>query len=168
MPRPNKKLKVGSPAPAVRLRAINGAEVCLWDCLMEGPVLIEFIRGTWCPNARKRLVELAEERGRFRSLWTRILVIVCEDPFTVERYFEGPPSPLTVLMDTDRRTARDYGVHVRFGLDGWNIARPSSFLLDRAGYVRFLFVASIQTETCPVETLLEEINKFERREELNS
>lgn len=155
------KLDSGQATPDFYLEAINGERLHLWDCLVQGPVLIEFLRGTWCPNARKRLQELAEAREQFRQLWTRILVVVCEDPFTVQRYFERVPTPLTVLMDVERQTARDYGVHVRFGLNGWNVARPSSFLIDRAGYLRHIFVSRRQTETCPLSVLQNEIEKFE-------
>lgn len=163
--RSSRKLQTGHAVPDFYLPAINGEMVHLWDCLVEGPVLIEFMRGTWCPNARKRLRELAEARERFRALWTRILVLVCEDPFTVQRFFERQPSPLTVLMDTDRTAARDYGVHVRLGLEGWNIARPSSFLVDRAGYLRHIFVSRLQTETCPLDTIDEAIRGFESERE---
>lgn len=161
MTRARNAIQPGSAAPDFQLAAVNGEEVTLWSCLVEGPVLVEFIRGTWCPNARRRLQELADARKRFRELWTRIVVVVCEDPFTVKRYFGRRPCPLTVLMDVDRRAARAYGVHRRFGLDGINVARPSSFLVDRAGFVRFAFVAPLQTETCPVETLCAEITRFE-------
>ena len=92
-------------------------------------------------------------------------MLVCEDPFTVQRFFERQPSPLTVLMDTDRTAARDYGVHVRLGLEGWNIARPSSFLVDRAGYLRHIFVSRLQTETCPLDTIDEAIRGFESERE---
>ena len=161
VPRPSKKLQNGQAAPDFYLQAVNGEMIHLWNCLVEGPALVEFIRGTWCPNARQRLRELAAARDQFRALWTRVLVLVCEDPFTVQRYFERQPSPLTVLMDTERSAAKDYGVHVRLGLEGWNVARPASFLIDRAGFLRHIFVSRLQTESCSLETIVAEIDKFE-------
>lgn len=154
-------IRPGCTAPDFELAASNGETVSLRDCIVEGPVLVEFIRGTWCPNARRRLDELAAARMRFRDLWARIVVVVCEDPFTVHRYFVKRPGPLTVLIDETRCVARAYGVHRRFALDHWNFARPSSFLIDRAGYVRHAHVARFQTDACPIETLLEEIVGFE-------
>ncbi|MBI4584924.1 MAG: redoxin domain-containing protein [Planctomycetes bacterium] len=155
------KLRVGSPAPDFELLALNREPVGLWNCLLEGPLVLEFIRGTWCPSARKRLVELAEARMRFRERWARLLVVVCEDPFTVERYFARHPSPLTVLLDPERRVAKAYGVHQRFGLPRGNIARPASFVIDRAGFIRFSFIARLQIEAASVDTLLAELKKIE-------
>jgi peroxiredoxin len=161
MPRRNRFLATGAAAPDFRLRAANDEQVDLWSCLIHGPVCIEFVRGTWCPNARRRLVELAGARGEFRALHARILVVVCEDPFTVKRYLARRPSPLTVLIDQARDVARAYGVHVRFGLDGFNVARPASFVVDRAGFVRLEFVAAMQTETCALERLLATLRDLE-------
>ncbi len=155
------KPQLGSPAPDFELLALNREPVGLWNCLLEGPLVLEFIRGTWCPSARKRLVELAEAKPRFRERWSRLLVVVCEDPFTAERYFARHPSPLTVLLDPERRVAKAYGVHQRFGLPRGNIARPASFVIDRAGFIRFSFIARLQTETAGVDTLLAELKKIQ-------
>ncbi len=158
---PSPPIEPKGTASEFELPAINGEIVALRDCIVEGPVLVEFIRGTWCPNGRRRLDALAAARARFKELWTRILVVVCEDPVTVHRYFSKRPGPLTVLVDENRCVARAYGVHRRFAIDHWNIARPSSFLIDRAGYLRFTYVAKFQTDACPIDTLLAEIHRFE-------
>ncbi|MGH9362360.1 MAG: redoxin domain-containing protein, partial [Thermoanaerobaculia bacterium] len=77
MPLAATKLKPGDPAPDIFLAAANGNEVSLRACVLEGPVLVEFIRGTWCPNGRKRLEELGRARGAFRDAGARVLVVVC-------------------------------------------------------------------------------------------
>jgi peroxiredoxin len=161
MPLARTKLKAGDPAPDIFLPAANGQEISLRACVLEGPVLVEFIRGTWCPEGRKRLKELAAARGGFREERARILVVVCEDPRTVERYLAAHPSPLTVLLDQKRLVARAYGVHQRFGLAALNIARPASFLIDRAGFIRRVFVAKLPIETAPVEEILTALRGFE-------
>lgn len=161
MPLPATKLKEGDPAPDIFLRAANGQEVSLRACILEGPVLVEFIRGTWCPDSRRRLAELAGARGAFRDERTRVLVVVCEDPATVQRYLAAHPTPLTVLLDADRRVARSFGVYQRFGLGAWNIARPASFLIDRAGFIRLVFVAKLPIEAAPLQEILAAIRRFD-------
>ena len=161
MPLSETKLKEGDAAPDIFLPATNGVEVSLRACIIEGPVLVEFIRGTWCPNGRKRLDALAGARAAFREEHARVLVVVCEDPFSVERYFAAHPSPLTVLIDRERRVARAYGAYQRFGLGSWNIARPASFVIDRAGFIRRVFVAKLPIEAAPVAELLAAIHGVE-------
>lgn len=162
MPQASTKLRPGDPAPDLFLTAINGVEVSLRACLLEGPVLIEFIRGTWCPNGRARLGELAAARAAFREAGARVLVVVCEDPGTAARYFAAHPSPLTVLVDSERRVARAFGVYHRFGLGAWNIARPASFLIDRAGFLRTVFVARLPIEAAKVDELLATLRALEK------
>jgi peroxiredoxin len=153
-------LAAGDPAADFELPALNGESVGLRSCLLEGPLYLEFIRGTWCPNARRRLDELERIRERFRSHWTRPLVIACEDPFTARRYFARRPTPLTVLLDSERRVARAYGCYQRFGLNGWNISRPAGFLIDRAGFIRWSFLARIQTESPDLEAVFSTLERL--------
>jgi peroxiredoxin len=41
-------LQAGQPAPLFRLKAADGTgEVALEDLLRKGPVILEFLRGTW-------------------------------------------------------------------------------------------------------------------------
>jgi peroxiredoxin len=161
MPLPSSKLKPGDPAPDIFLTAANGLEVSLRACVLEGPVLVEFIRGTWCPNGRKRLEELAAARNSFKQERARVLVVVCEDAGNVRRYLVAHPSPLTLLLDAERHVARAYGVHQRFGLGSWNIARPASFLIDRAGFIRLVFVGKLPIEAAPLEEILAALRGFE-------
>ena len=147
-------LQIGSSAPNFFLNTISGVEVGLTACLLEGPVLIEFIRGTWDPDARRRLQELAGASERFRELGARILVVTCERSGQVAKYLERHPSPLAVLLDEERRVAREYRVLQRFALPVWNIARPSSFVVDRCGFVRFAYAARLSIHTAEIEKIL--------------
>ena len=160
MPLAITKLRPGDPAPDLLLpAAANGQEVSLRECFLEGPVLIEFIRGTWCPEGRERLAELASARGSFRAARTRVLVVICEELEKAQRWLEANPSPLAILIDAGRRTARDYGVLQRTPWS-WNVARPASFVIDRAGFIRKVFVSRLPTERAPVADLLAALAEF--------
>jgi len=50
------------------------------------------------------------------------------------------------LIDEDRAVAKAYGVWHRFGLDAWNTARPSVFVIDAGGIVRAVWVSDRQDE----------------------
>ena len=57
--------------------------------------------------------------------------------------------------------AKAYGVWHRFGLDAWNTARPSVFVIDRAGTVRAVWVSDRQDEFPAGEEVEEELRKIE-------
>lgn len=155
MPRASDRFVPGSPAPHFSLPDLQNRQVGLAECLVTQAVWIEFIRGTWCPTARKRLTELQSALDTCTDLELLPLLIVSEDAGNVQRYFERNPSPLTILLDPRRKLARAYGVYSRLSLDGWNVARASSFIVDRAGFLRHIFISGDQTETCPLEEVLE-------------
>ncbi len=55
-----------------------------------------------------------------------------------------PLPPLPVLADAVRTVVKDYGVYVRANFEPINIARPANFVLDAAGTIRFIHIASVQ------------------------
>ena len=64
----------------------------------------------------------------------------------VRTYIEETGLPFNILVDEKRDVLRAYGVWHKFGLDAWNIARPALFLIDRAGAIRYSFIADRQDE----------------------
>jgi peroxiredoxin len=53
-----------------------------------------------------------------------------------------------------------YGVWHRVGFDAWNIARPSLFLIDCGGIIRYVFVADYQTEFPEHAVIVDELTKL--------
>ena len=64
----------------------------------------------------------------------------------VRTYIEESGLPFNILVDESREVLKAYGVWHRVGLDAWNIARPSVFVLDRTGAVRYSFIGDRQDE----------------------
>jgi peroxiredoxin len=72
--------------------------------------------------------------------------VVAQRSEKVKRYIEDTGLPLDILIDDARDTVKAYGVWHRIGFDAWNIARPSLFIIDPRGIIRYMFVADFQTE----------------------
>ena len=150
----SRPLDVGSTAPGFALETAWGVETTLASLLMEGPLLVEFVRGTWDPGTRQRLKDLTAYHSEFRDRDCRVVVVVCERQETVDAYLAAGPVPFPVLIDGDRNVTRAYGVWQRFSLPKGNIARPSSFLMDRCGYVQYAYVARLQIHAASLEEIL--------------
>ena len=80
----------------------------------------------------------------------------------VGKFVKQTKLPFPLVLDTTRATVKAYGVHHPLGLDAINIARPSAFLIDRSGKVRFIFVSSRQKERVEIADLLRELGKLEK------
>jgi peroxiredoxin len=90
-----------------------------------------------------------------------VLAVVAQRSEKVKRYIEDTGLPFDVLIDDTRETVKAYGVWHRVGFDAWNIARPSLFLIDRDGVIRYVFVADFQTEFPEPGTLLRELAQLD-------
>lgn len=74
--------------------------------------------------------------------------------FKPEKFLAAHPVPFPFLLDEDRQVTKAYGVYHRMGKDAFNIARPATFVVDRNGMVRFLYVGSNQADRAPMEEVL--------------
>ena len=74
--------------------------------------------------------------------------------FHPEKYLAEHPTPFPFLLDEDRAVTKAYGVYHRLGKDALNIARPATFVVDRQGMVRFVYVGKGQTDRIPVEAVM--------------
>jgi peroxiredoxin Q/BCP len=64
--------------------------------------------------------------------------------------------PFPLLPDPDRVVIRAYGVYQFLSFESFRMARPSSFLIDRSGRIRFCYVGSNQWDRPAPEVLLAE------------
>jgi peroxiredoxin len=74
--------------------------------------------------------------------------------FNPERFLAEHPVTFPFLLDEDRSVTKAYGVYHRIGMDAYDIARPATFVLDRKGVVRFIYVGSSQTDRTPLAQIL--------------
>jgi len=75
--------------------------------------------------------------------------------FKPEEFLRKHPVSFPFLLDEDRLVTKAYGVYHRIGKDAFNIARPATFVVDRAGTVRFIFVGQEQHDRSPWEQVLQ-------------
>ena len=86
--------------------------------------------------------------------------MVAQSSEAVRRYVEESGLPFNILIDQSRETLKAYGVWHRVGLDAWNIARPSVFLVDRSAAIRYSFVGDRQSEFPSHEEIMNAIRSL--------
>jgi peroxiredoxin len=145
-------------APPFTLPTQKGQPKSLQEYLKKGPLLLAFHRGTWCPNCRTRFAELAMNSASYTALGWQVVAIVAQSSTAVRRYVEDKGLPFNILIDESREVSKAYGVWHRIGLDAWNIARPSLFLIEPSGAIRYSFVARTQDEFPSHDEILKEIS----------
>jgi peroxiredoxin len=82
--------------------------------------------------------------------------------FRPERYFAGHTISFPFLLDEDRRVTKAYGVYHAIGTDALNIAHPATFVIDRQGRIRLIYVGIDQHDRLPLEAIIETLRAIRK------
>jgi peroxiredoxin len=152
-------LKLGDRVPDFVLFAANRPGAwSLEESRQRGPVIVEFLRGTWCPNCKKRMAQMEGYQEPLGKLGLSLVYVAAEKRkgiFHPEKYLREYPVAYPFLLDEDRMVTKAYGVYHRLAKDALNIAHPATFLVDRNGIARWIYVGQSQTDRAPVESVVE-------------
>lgn len=130
---------VGYPAPLFELPAVDGEPRSLSSYRGRKVVLI-FYRGHWCGACRNHLAALTEAAPAMEDTGGSVLAISAEPLATVRAAARRDGLRLTLLSDEGLTAIDAYGIRWEGEPEGRAIARPSVFVVDRDGVVRFAHV----------------------------
>ena len=104
-------LPVGTPAPAVSIRNLNGELVDLGTMIGKRPILLEFW-ATWCPLCEVLLPKLraAAEQYGDRVTFIGVNVTVSQSKDQVKAYLDEHHPPFVTLWDDEGELVRAYDV----------------------------------------------------------
>jgi peroxiredoxin len=149
-------LAVGEVLPDFALQDAAGRTVTSEQLLANGPLVLVFVRGTWCPYCSLTLQALDEARPAIERLQGSIVVVSPLQAGELSRVAGERGLGLTLLSDLGANYASVCGVHYdmseaqaatyqRFGLDlarlnagsGWGLPVPATYVAGRDGVVTF-------------------------------
>ncbi|MBF5045337.1 MULTISPECIES: peroxiredoxin [Myxococcaceae] len=153
---PDAALGVGARAPSPLLvDPLSGEPRPL---LVPGrPTLVTFLRGTWCGDCRAFLERVGPLHAEVARRGVSLVGVVCQGRHWVASWLAVNRQPFPLLVDEERTAARAYGVYKLLGLDGVNIARPASFLVDASGRITWSYVGRDKGDRPSDALLLERI-----------
>lgn len=100
----------GDEAPDFTLPDPRGGEVALSALLREGPVVLAFYRGGWCPYCNLQLRAYQEALPAIRELGARLVAVSPQLPDQSLSMAEKNALAFDVLSDVGNRVARSYGL----------------------------------------------------------
>jgi len=178
-------LAVGDKAPNFTLPDALGRSVSLADELSNGPVVLAFYRGEWCPYCNLQLRSLQTALPRFRALGATLIAISAQSPDHSLSVSEKHDLEFAVLSDARQQVIRDY--RLQFTVDGelrdlhlnvfqndprehnadgsLTLTVPATFVIDRTGIVRARFVSAdwrVRMEPADIEAALQSLLRVER------
>ncbi|HEY1270527.1 MAG TPA: redoxin family protein [Terriglobales bacterium] len=159
-------LQIGSRAPEFLLPAVNRDGITsLSGSLKRGVLIIEFMRGTWCPNCGKRMAQLELVKDDIEQAGAQLVYIAAEKGdglWNPGKFFAQHPVSYPFLLDEDRTVTKAYGLYHRLAIDAFNIAHPASIVVDQERTIRYLYRGDSQSDRAPVEQVLEAARKWRK------
>lgn len=155
-----KAIKIGEKAPDFKLPDALGDQISLTNLLKNGPVVITFYRGSWCPYCNLQLRALQDKLPDIKKLDATLVAISPEVPDASMTKNEISKMEFIVLSDQDAKVASQYGVAwevPEFLLEHMRIDReldlkkinngnsnilpiPATFILGMDGIVKWNYV----------------------------
>lgn len=152
-------LKAGDLAPDFELPGVDGRTTRLSTLLREGPVVVSFYRGGWCPYCNLELRALQSVLPQVRALGAQLLAISPQTPDESLTTAEKNALAFPVLSDVGSDTARSFGIafnlaealrpiYARFGHalpdrngdDSWVLPIPATYVIGKSGRIVLAYV----------------------------
>ena len=153
---------VGSEAPEFSLPNAQGKLVSLSKALSDGPVVVTFYRGGWCPYCNLQLRAYQHALPEITALGGRLMAVSAQLPDKSLSTVEQNALEFDVLSDVGNRVARAFGLvyalpdELRAALisnnkalpmfngdDSWELPVPATYVIGRDGRV---VLASVQID----------------------
>ncbi|GAA2793509.1 peroxiredoxin-like family protein [Saccharopolyspora taberi] len=152
-------LGAGARAPEFTLPSATGTPVALEELLAEGPVVLTFYRGAWCPFCNIALRALQQHLDALRARGAQLVAVspqIADESLSLTDKHE---LAFPVLSDIGSEVAKRFGiafdlseelaaVYERLGFDlqrvnaghARTLPLPATYVIDRTGTVAWAFV----------------------------
>jgi peroxiredoxin len=133
--------------------------VTLSHLLKQGPVVITFYRGVWCPYCNLTLQAYQQILPELQALGASLVAISPQTPDSSLSTAEKGELTFAVLSDVGNQVARQFGLVFTIdevvrdayrrvgaelsgfnGTESWELPIPGTFIVDQTGIVRLAFV----------------------------
>jgi len=103
-------IQVDALAPRIQAVSIDGEHIDTDELIKNGPVVVMFYRGEWCPVCNKYLSEMNESLPSIKAKGAVVLAIGPELPENAAKTKEATASDFIFIADTSLQILKDYDV----------------------------------------------------------
>ena len=177
-------LKEGAQAPDFILPDARGNAVRLSHLLAQGPVIMTFYRGQWCPYCHLALRAYQQALPHLQAKGADLLAISPQTPDHSRALAEKLELTFALLSDMGNQVACQFGLvftideavrgaHKRIcanlpafnGDISWELPMAGTFLVDQSGIVRLAFVHPDFTRRLDPSVVIARLNELQGKRE---
>jgi peroxiredoxin len=153
---PEVQQDVGSTAPvASTVQARDGSNVDLTHAWADNRVVLVFYMGHWCPECQHQLAALNDRQKDFADKHTTVIAISTDSPQDAGALKDKMGLTFDVYSDTELQTIAKWGVADY----GTNIAKPSTFVIQKGGAITFKKIGQSTTDRPTVDEILAQLGE---------
>lgn len=160
-----RSLRVGDTIPEFSLPDQEGKTVSSRDLLKNGPLVINFYRGGWCPYCNLEIRALQKILPEIKALGGQMIGVSPELPGKIAETAEKHSAEFPLLGDLGNKTAKQFGLaftlaeelrplYEQFGIDipahngdeKYELPIPATYVIDKDGTVIDCFVDADYTK----------------------
>lgn len=176
----DRSLAVGAEAPDFTLPNATGETVTLRSLLQDGPVVLSFYRGGWCPYCNLELRALQNALPQIQALGANLVAISPETPDNSLTTAEKNALSFAVLSDVGNKVAREFGlvftlpaalrpIYEGFGIDlpahngddRFELPVPATYVIGTDGRIALAFVNVDYTQRLDPEAILAALQQLQ-------
>jgi peroxiredoxin len=174
----DKAVAVDDQAPVFELPNYDGETITLAGLIEEGPLVLIFFRGGWCPYCNAELAAYQKHLAMFEAAGAKLVAITPELPEhaakTAKRHKLGFP----VLSDVGNKVADEYRVAFTLSEDlaklydqfldmskyngdkSYKLPLPATYVIDREGKIRYAFLDEDYRKRAEPSDVLEAVKQL--------
>ncbi|PTQ94742.1 peroxiredoxin [Nitrosomonas nitrosa] len=134
-----------TPPPHCSLNYQDGSQVQDWQA-MKGQVIYIDFWASWCPPCVKSFPFMNQLSQDFKERGLQVIGVNLDEKRAEAEAFLNQYSPnFTVVFDLDKQCAKDFNV----------IAMPSTYIIDKKGFVRHIHRGFRPNETETMRELID-------------
>lgn len=176
-------LQEGDRAPNFRLPNTQGGSIELNGLLRQGPVVLIFYRGSWCPYCNLALRAYQKSLTRLQALGASLVAVSPQTPDNSLSTAEKNELSYSVLSDVGLHVARAYGLAFDLprelaelyrrqwdndlvkwnGGGGWSLPIPATYLIAQDGRIVLAHVDPDYRDRLEPEALLARLQSLDER-----
>lgn len=176
-------LKAGDAAPEFTLQDADGASISSRALLAQGPMVLTFYRGFWCPYCNLDLEALEEALPSIAALGARLVAVSPQSQANSRRTREERKLSFPILSDAGNEVAAKFGLRFElpgylvelykgtFGLDlekvngdpSWTLPMPARYAIGPDGVIAYAEVNPDYTNRPDPSELLPVLAEMRRR-----
>ena len=167
-------LRAGDRVPDFVLPDAMGETVRLSDLLADGPVVLTFYRGAWCPYCNTQLRDYQEALGAIRAVGASLVAVSPQLPDGSMTMRDKNGLEFAVLSDVGNEVSREYGLVFQVdrqtreryeavgieldainGTDAWELPVPATYVIRPDGTIASAFVEADYTQRASARQVLD-------------